>query len=285
MAASSLISGRVLQGKTSCPDETVRTVVPSVLWVGMAGCFIGHGAFGIITKAAWVPYFGVAGISEPAAWRLMPWIGTMDVVIGILALVRPCRALLGWAVFWATWTALLRPLSGESAWETVERAGNYGVPLALLIVAGLKGGWFNRLPAHWENLTDTVRARLAWTLRIVTFALLTGHGALGLFVHKAGLTKHYAALGFDQPASVTPLVGGFEILLAALVLIFPRPALLIGVVAWKLATESLFFLSGTPAPIFELIERFGSYAAPLALAFLLMRRLTAPPPAAVLKAN
>ena len=36
--------------------------------------------FGFITKAAWVPYFGVVGIPEPWAWRLMPIVGTADVL-------------------------------------------------------------------------------------------------------------------------------------------------------------------------------------------------------------
>jgi hypothetical protein len=280
MAASSAISGQVSGAVNLRHADMIRTVIPSVLWVGMAGCFIGHGAFGIITKAGWVPYFAVAGIPESAAWKLMPWVGTMDVAIGFLALVRPSRALLAWGVAWATWTALLRPLSGESFFETLERAGNYGVPLALLMVAGLRGGWFTRLPAHWPELTAAVRARLAVTLRLATATLLAGHGALGFFVQKAGLTKHYAAAGFDDPARVTILVGGFELVLALLVLVRPRPGLLFGVCAWKLATECLFLISGAPAPVFEVIERFGSYTAPLALALLLLRRHATPPPAA-----
>ena len=44
------------------------------------------------------------------------------------------------------------------------------------------------------------------------------------------------------------------------------PLMLAFVVAWKIATESLFIASG--APIWELVERSGSYAAPLALAVL-----------------
>jgi len=35
-----------------------------ILRVAVAGCFIGHGAFGLITKAAWVPYFAIFGIPE-----------------------------------------------------------------------------------------------------------------------------------------------------------------------------------------------------------------------------
>lgn len=78
----------------------------------MAACFIGHGAFGIITKAAWLPYFAVWGIPEPWAWRLMPIVGAVDVSIGILTLIRPVRAVILYMVVWGLQTAALRPLGG-----------------------------------------------------------------------------------------------------------------------------------------------------------------------------
>lgn len=245
------------------------TAIPWILRVGMAGCFIGHGAFGVITKAAWVPYFGVAGISEPWAWRLMPLVGWLDVTIGLLALFRPSRALFAWGVVWCVWTALLRPLAGEPFWEALERAGNYGVPLALLAVVGIRGAWFTRLPVVWADPTAAIHTRLAWTLRLTTFTLLVGHAGLGFFAQKAGLARHYAALGVADPAALVPWVGLFEFLLAGLVLLRPSPGLLLAVCCWKIATESLFLASG--APSWELIERFGSYTAPLALALLLAR--------------
>ena len=250
--------------------------IPWTLRIGVAGCFIGHGAFGVITKAVWVPYFAVGGISEPLAWRLMPWVGTMDIAVGLLALAWPCRALLGWAALWATWTALVRPLAGEPGWEFLERAGNYGVPLALLGLAG-PGALFARLPARWPALSALARWRLDWSLRLTTGLLLAGHAGLGLFAHKAGLAQHYAALGASQPAALVPAVGAFEFFLTALVLLRPGPALCVGLCLWKLATESLFLVAG--APIWELIERFGSYTAPLALAILLASRRPAAQPA------
>jgi hypothetical protein len=64
--------------------------------------------------------------------------------------------------------------------------------------------------------------------------------------------------------------------LAVLVLVRPRPALLLGVVCWKLGTELLYPIAG--APLWEFVERGGSYGAPLALAVLRARR--APSPAA-----
>ena len=54
-----------------------------VLRVGAALCFIGHGAFGFITKAAWLPYFGVVGIPESSAYTLMPLVGAVDVMAGM----------------------------------------------------------------------------------------------------------------------------------------------------------------------------------------------------------
>ncbi|MEO6004412.1 MAG: hypothetical protein ABIZ04_07645 [Opitutus sp.] len=243
-----------------------------ILWIlriGVAGCFIGHGAFGLITKAAWVPYFGVAGISESLAWQLMPWVGGIDVTIGLLALVFPCRSLFVWAALWATWTALLRPLAGEPVWELLERAGNYGVPLAILAYVGLRRPMFKRLTGQRSISDESLHTQLSSALKYATVTLLVGHAGLGLFTHKAGLAAHYAALGVVDPTALVPAIGAFEFLLAALVLCRPTPYLLVGIAGWKLATEFLFIFSGSP--VWEVIERFGSYTAPLALAMLLTR--------------
>jgi hypothetical protein len=43
---------------------------------------------------------------------------------------------------------------------------------------------------------------------------------------------------------------------------------LIGIALWKLATESLFVAAGAPA--WEIVERGGSYAAPFALALVVV---------------
>ena len=104
-------------------------------------CFVGHGAFGIVTKQAWVPYFAVAGVGRDAAYTLMPLIGAVDITLGCLILLRPRPAIALWMVVWAVWTALLRPLAGEPVWEAVERAGNYGVPATLLILMSRGAGW------------------------------------------------------------------------------------------------------------------------------------------------
>ena len=239
-----------------------------VLRVGAALCFIGHGAFGFLTKAAWLPYFGVAGIPEAWAWRLMPIVGTVDVLAGMAVLFAPRGLALIYMTAWATWTALLRPLSGESFFETLERAGNYGVPLALLVLTAMPRSWsgiVKRLeyPATDARTLHLVRQALKWT----TCLLLLGHGALGALRDKAMLTSHYATVGL--PAGATALIGWLEIALAICVAVRPFAGLLVVIAVWKLASESLFLVSG--APLWELVERAGSYAAPLALAALSRR--------------
>jgi hypothetical protein len=251
-------------------DTAARPGLPLILRTGVALCFVGHGAYGVMTKAAWLPYFNVAGIGETAARQLMPWIGAMDITLGFLALVWPCRALLLWGAGWCVWTALLRPLAGQGWPEFFERAGNYGVPIALLVAAGLRGSLFTRLPEQWE-LTADGRHRLEWVLRLTTCLLLAGHAACALVLHKAALAHHYAVFGPADPAAVMRAVGWFELLLAGAVLAGPFAALAVFVCVWKVATESLMLTSGAPAPFFDFIEHGGSYAAPLALAWLLSR--------------
>jgi len=237
-----------------------------ILRLGAAACFIGHGAFGIITKAAWVPYFGVVGIGSSTAYTLMPLVGTVDILMGVAVLFSPRPFILMYMVVWAGWTALLRPLTGEPFFETLERAGNYGVPLAMLLLIGVPTtlrGWFtgrDGVPAR--------RDTIAWVLRGTTAVLLLGHGALQAITGKAMFATHYATLGL--PASIVPALGSAEIIVAMLVLFVPSPALLVGVAIWKLATEALFPIAGSP--IWEFIERGGSYTAPLALALLTMNR-------------
>ncbi|MBL8981412.1 MAG: hypothetical protein JNL26_04470 [Gemmatimonadetes bacterium] len=239
-----------------------------VLRLGAALCYIGHGAFGFITKAAWLPYFAVVGIPESWAWRIMPWVGAVDVMAGMAVLFAPTRLPLLYMVGWAMWTALLRPLAGESAFEAVERAGNYGVPLALLVAAGFPRTWRQALAPLDATTPFACSPRLlAIVLRVTTSMLLLGHGALGAFVGPASLQRHTAAMGLPTDAMVW--LGYVEIGLALLVALRPWIGLLLFVAVWKLATESLFYVSGSP--IWEVIERAGSYAAPLALTLLLWR--------------
>lgn len=245
--------------------------LPLILRTGVALCFIGHGCYGILTKAAWLPYFEVVGIGESTAWLLMPWVGAMDIAIGFLAFIWPCRALFVWATVWTFWTALLRPLAGQGWSELLERAGNYGVPVAILVATGLTGGWWRRLPDRWARPEAVARVRLEWTLRIATAVLLAGHAGCALLLKKGALAQHYAVFTAQNQAQVMAAVGWFELSLAGAVLLVRGPVLMVFVCVWKLATEALFLTSGVVAPFFEFIERGGSYVIPLALAVLLLQ--------------
>jgi hypothetical protein len=244
-----------------------RSALVWTLRIGAFLCFVGHGAFGIMTKRAWLPYFAVADVGPDLAFRLMPLIGTVDIVVGILALICPIPAIGIWMSLWAIWTAVLRPLAGESAWEAFERAGNYGVPLALLLLVERRrdiAGFFSR--GQPRNLDTDLLRRLRTALTIAIVFLLVGHGMLGV-AGKPGQVENYASL-FAQPTAVavTRIAGGFEILLAAIVVVRPSVGLLVLVAAWKLGTESLFLSAG--ASPWEVVERGGSYAAPIALAIV-----------------
>jgi hypothetical protein len=229
-------------------------------------CFIGHGAFGIITKPDWVPFFAVVGIPERMAYVLMPLVGAVDIAAGVAILLAPAPGVLVYMAVWGLWTALLRPLSGDNIWETLERAGNYGVPFAFLLLAGGREALRDWLAPIVPRAVPRIRLEhVATALRWATALLLAGHGALGAFVEKQLLATHYAAIGL--PESVVPIIGTIEIAVAVAILTRPTVLLLALVATWKLLTESLFLVAG--APVWEFIERGGSYAAPIALAVIL----------------
>ena len=242
------------------------------LRLAVAMCFIGHGTFGIITKAIWCNYFAVFGIGHDLAYRLMPILGSFDILIGIAMLAYPVRAIPGWLVIWGIVTALLRPLSGEPFAEFIERAGNFGAPLALLLLSGGGGrtikGWVTRIdpntPANdpHSHADAKTLARVVICLRLVVFLLLLGHGWLNL-IEKKGLIGQYTTLGFPNPAGAAHAVGLFEIIAACAVLIRPFGPLLLVLLAWKIMSEFFY----PHYEVFEWVERGGSYGAILALWF------------------
>lgn len=234
------------------------------LRVGAAACFIGHGAFGILTKAAWVPYFEIAGIGRDGAYALMPVVGAIDITAGILVLIAPRPVVLLYMAIWGFWTALLRPLAGESLFETLERAGNYGVPAALLVLFASRGNARSLFAPYARKVVEVDRVLAGRVLLGTTGLLLFAHGALQAITQKPLFTALYAPIGFT--ATEIQAIGWLEMAAAVGIVIAPMPAVLIGIAVWKLATEALFPLAGEPA--WEFIERGGSYAAPIALVLL-----------------
>ncbi len=222
-------------------------------------CFIGHGAFGIITKPIWCNYFAVFGIGHDMAYHLMPVVGSIDILMGLSLLFYPTRMVLSWLVVWSIVTASLRPLSGESFGELVERAGNYGAPLALLLLSGpAKSCWF-RIGDKPQPDAVTFN-RIFLCLRITVFLLLLGHGWLN-WIEKKALLAQYAGLGFSNPVRIAHIAGSLEILAAFAILIRPVRPLLLAFFIWKMGTE-LFY---PHYELFEWIERGGSYGSIFAL--------------------
>jgi hypothetical protein len=257
---------RAMAGQTAVDTIPLdrETAAEWLFRIGIAMCFIGHGAFGILTKEAWLPYFALVGIGPDTAFALMPLVGLVDIGVGLIGLVSPRRAVLVYMVFWAVWTALLRPLTGESIWELVERAGNYGVPLAFLLAAGVghPRRWLAPIKSAQLPALDT--RTVIVVLRGTTVLLLVGHGVLAVTGANGLVARHLAAAGVA--GELGPVLGGVEIGLAAAVAFQPAPGLLVGVALWKLGTELLFPVAG--APFWEVVERGGSYTAPLLLALL-----------------
>lgn len=235
------------------------------LRIASAMCFIGHGSFGIITKEVWANYFGVFGVSHATSFQLMPVLGGIDILFGLIILFYPLRAVVLWLVAWGVVTALLRPLSGEPFAEFLERAGNFGAPLALLLFSGVAVTNFKTL---FRPVTPNVQLdaktlqRVVSCLRIVVFLLFIGHGWLNL-IEKPALVSQYRSLGFINGGTTAQMIGLFEMIGAFAILIRPlRPVVLL-LFIWKAGSE-LFY---PHYEIFEWIERGGSYGSLLALWF------------------
>jgi hypothetical protein len=138
------------------------------------------------------------GFPEAWAWRLMPIIGSVDITLGILALIAPTRAGLLYMGCWGFFTALLRPLAGEGGWEVLERSYNFGVPLMML----WGHGWGTPVRSWFRVIIAIPRFTVArahtaqWVLRVMMASMLMGHGALGLVIGKPNLLRLYDAAGF-----------------------------------------------------------------------------------------
>src|SRR5258708_7042518 len=113
---------------------TTEQKIHYTLRTAVAMCFIGHGAFGIITKPIWCNYFAVFGIGHDLAYRLMPVLGSFDILLGVVMLIHPMRIIPLWLLIWGVVTASLRPLPGKPFAELIDGAGNFWAPLAFLLL-------------------------------------------------------------------------------------------------------------------------------------------------------
>ena len=245
--------------------------------VGVLMEFLGHGLAGVSLKEGWIRYFQVFGFDRPTVLTLMPIVGTIDISLAILGFLSPRRWALAYCAFWGLMTAVLRPIAGESFWEVLDRAGNFGGPLAFLLLSGLPRNpreWFE--PIRIGPVSRETMKRVALVLQWITGLVLIGHGAYGALLQKQQLLDQYTRAGLTS----LPLLGSrfeswlgwVEMALGAVILVKPLRPLLLAACTYKLATELLYPLTGYP--LYEFVERGFTYVAPFAL-FLLTPYLNA----------
>lgn len=113
-----------------------------ILKIGIAGEFIGHGLLAISGKQDWIRWISeLTGASHSTATTLLLLIGISDVLVALVVLIRPLPIVLLWATFWGFWTALVRPMVGQSILDFVERSANWAAPLSLLLLMGWPKNW------------------------------------------------------------------------------------------------------------------------------------------------
>jgi len=112
-------------------------ILEKCIRIGVFGTFLGHGIVALGINPKWIPLLTCFGFSESQAITLLPYIGIADIIVAVLVLFYPIRAVVGWAILWAFMTALSRPISGESIVEFIERSANWCLPLVLLMILGI----------------------------------------------------------------------------------------------------------------------------------------------------
>ncbi len=109
-------------------------IINWVLKIGIFGIFLGHGIYAVQVNHAWVPFLEIVGFSNEYSLQIMPYIGYLDIIVAVSILIKPLRIILIWAIFWAFLTALMRPITGGSVLDIIERSGNWATPLALFLL-------------------------------------------------------------------------------------------------------------------------------------------------------
>lgn len=108
---------------------------------------------------------------------------------------------------------------------------------------------------------------IEWVLRIAVAGEFLGHGVFGL-QGKESWIKYVTATGFSESfaQSALPIVGGIDVFLAILVLVYPVRVALLWMAIWGAWTALLRPIAGEP--IWDFVERFANWGAPLALLLL-----------------
>ncbi|OGZ96268.1 MAG: hypothetical protein A2847_00655 [Candidatus Sungbacteria bacterium RIFCSPHIGHO2_01_FULL_50_25] len=114
---------------------------------------------------------------------------------------------------------------------------------------------------------------LEWVLRIGVAGEFFGHGVFALQRRAdwIGWVQKLSGLGPDAASNFIFIVGAMDILLAVLVLVKPIRIALLWMAFWGFWTALVRPLVGTDLwgkDVWDFVERFANWAAPLALYFM-----------------
>ena len=110
-----------------------------------------------------------------------------------------------------------------------------------------------------------------WALRIGVAGEFLGHGVLAM-QGKADWVAWFAKFGVSNPETATQLlllIGLLDIVVAIIVLVRPIKPILLWAVFWGFWTALVRPIVGQP--IWDFIERFANWGAPLALYYMLRK--------------
>ena len=113
--------------------------------------------------------------------------------------------------------------------------------------------------------------KAVWVLRIAVAGEFLGHAVFAL-QGKADWVKWFAKFGVSDPATATTLlmrVGIMDLIVALVVLVKPMKPILLWAVFWGFWTALVRPIVGMP--IWDFIERFANWGAPLALYYLIKK--------------
>ncbi len=103
-----------------------------------------------------------------------------------------------------------------------------------------------------------------WILRVGIFGIFLGHGVFALQVKQAWL-PYFTAVGMSESlgATLLPLIGIMDIVVALMALFWPLRIVLAWAAVWGFWTALMRPIAGQP--FWDFVERWGNWAAPLAL--------------------
>jgi len=115
------------------------------------------------------------------------------------------------------------------------------------------------------------KKRAEWVLRVGIFGTFIGHGIFAWGVKKSWIV-YFTALGFSESFAITalPLIGLMDMVVGTWILLKPNKYVLGWATFWGFWTALVRPLAGEP--IWDFVERWSNWAAPLALLYLINKK-------------